>query len=136
LETALKLLFDTHVWIWAVQEPERIPRSVKRVITNVSNQLYLSPISIWEACHLHTRGRLRTKQTFPVWLEAGFAASPIHEAPFSFAVATEAARITLPQPDPGDVFLAATAVALDLTLITADEQFLECSWLKTIDCRA
>jgi PIN domain nuclease of toxin-antitoxin system len=72
---ALKLLLDTHVWIWSLQEPDRIPKPVQRVITKSGNELYLSPISIWEAFHLHSRKRLRLKQTFPVWLEAGFAAA-------------------------------------------------------------
>jgi predicted nucleic acid-binding protein len=47
-------------------------------------------------------------------------------------VATEASRIVLPQPDPGDLFIAATAAVFDLTLITADEQLLACPWFKTL----
>ena len=57
---------------------------------------------------------------------------PIQEAPFNFEVAAEAGRIVLPQPDIGDVFIAATACAFDLTLVTSDTQLLECSWLKTL----
>jgi PIN domain nuclease of toxin-antitoxin system len=47
-------------------------------------------------------------------------------------VAVEAAGIELPESDPGDVFLAATASAFRLTLVTADSQFEGCSWLKTM----
>jgi len=56
----------------------------------------------------------------------------VREAPFSFAVAAEAAGIELPQSDLGDVFLAATASVYDLVLVTSDLQLLGCSWLKTL----
>jgi PIN domain nuclease of toxin-antitoxin system len=75
---------------------------------------------------------LHIKQSFPDWLETVFARVPIKEAPFNFAVAVEAAGIELPESDPGDVFLAATASAFRLTLVTADSQFEGCSWLKTM----
>jgi PIN domain nuclease of toxin-antitoxin system len=54
------------------------------------------------------------------------------EAPFNLAVAVEAAGLQLPQSDPGDVFLAATASHFGLTLVTTDEQLLACDWLKTM----
>jgi PIN domain nuclease of toxin-antitoxin system len=57
---------------------------------------------------------------------------PLREAPFNFAVASQACTLKLPQGDACDVFLAATALVLELTLVTADKQFIECSWLKTL----
>jgi hypothetical protein len=57
------------------------------------------------------------------------------EAPFNFAVATEAALIQLPQSDLGDLFLAATSSVFGLTLVTADLQLLQCAWLKTLPNR-
>jgi predicted nucleic acid-binding protein len=57
---------------------------------------------------------------------------PLREAPFTFAVARDASRIELPQSDLGDIFLAATALVFDLTLVTADSQLLACSWLRTL----
>ena len=91
-------------------------------------------MSIWEAHHLYKRGRLRTKHSFADWLDQALTTAPLREAPFNFAVAAAAAQISLPQSDPGDVFLAATASVLSLTLVTADAQLLACSWLKTLAC--
>ncbi len=96
------------------------------------NELFLSPVSIWEAYHLVRGKRVRIKRHFPEWLEAVLDRVPLREAPFNFAVAAAAARIELPQGDPGDVFLAATASLFDLTLVTADQQLIECAWLKTL----
>ncbi|HME08226.1 MAG TPA: type II toxin-antitoxin system VapC family toxin [Bryobacteraceae bacterium] len=128
----MKLLLDTHIWIWAVHSPQRLGRRVRRELQRASSELYLSPVSIWETHHLVRRKRLRVKQGFAQWLDGVMAQVPLREAPFTFAVATEASRIQLPQSDLGDIFLAATALAFELTLVTADSQLLACSWLKTL----
>ena len=128
----MKLLLDTHIWIWAAISPEKLAARVRRELQRESNDLYLSPVSIWEACHLDRRKRFRAKPDFPQWLDKSLSQMPLREAPFTFAIAAAASQIELPQADPGDVFLAATALTLDLTLITADSQLLDCSWLKTL----
>jgi|SRR6185437_11388285 len=128
----MKLLLDTHIWIWAVQNPEKLSRRVRRELEKPDNELFLSPVSIWEAHQLERRKRLRARQGFSRWLDDVLGQVPLTEAPFTFAVAAEASRIALPQADLGDLFLAATASAFDLTLITSDSQLLACSWLKTL----
>ena len=128
----MRFLLDTHIWIWAASRPEKLSRAVRRQIENPRNELYLSPVSIWEAGVLYRRGKLRMKESFPEWLDRFLTRMPVLEAPFNFAAGTEAARIQLPESDPGDVFLAATASALNLTLVTGDPQLLACSWLKTL----
>ena len=128
----VNFLLDTHIWIWALARPEKLSREVRRQIENPKSALYLSPVSVWEAHHLVRRGKLRPKLAFPDWLDQALAQVPIKEAPFNFAVAAEASRIQLPQADPGDLFLAATASVFALTLITADSQLLDCAWLKTL----
>ena len=128
----MKLLLDTHIWIWAVACPEKLAARVRKELQRESNDLYLSPVSIWEAHHLERRNRFRAKPDFSRWIDKSLSQMPLREAPFTFAVAAAASQIELPQSDPGDIFLAATALTLNLTLITADSQLLDCSWLKTL----
>jgi len=128
----MKLLLDTHIWIWAIDRPEKLSRNVRRQIENPANELYLSPVSVWEAYHLHQRRRLRIKQDFAGWVTDVLKQVPVQEAPLNFSVALETSRIQLPEPDLGDLFLAATALVFDLTLVTADDQLLECKWLKVL----
>jgi PIN domain nuclease of toxin-antitoxin system len=130
--TRMKLLLDTHIWIWAIETPEKLGRAVRRQIGRQGNELYLSPVCIWEAHMLVQRKRLRLRREFSEWLDDVFKATPLREAPFNFAVAAQAASIQLPHGDPGDLFLAATALVFDLTLVTADEQLLSCPGLKTL----
>jgi PIN domain nuclease of toxin-antitoxin system len=48
----------------------------------------------------------------------------MHEAPVTYQVAEETARVSLPHRDPADRFLVATARVFDLTLVTADQQLI------------
>jgi len=128
----MKYLLDTHVWLWSLAAPEKLHRRARQIVAKASSELYLSPISLWETFHLHHRKRVNLRNDFNVWLAGALSASALCEAPINFAVASQAARIHLPQPDVGDTFLAASSLVFDLTLVTADEQLLGCKWLKTL----
>jgi PIN domain nuclease of toxin-antitoxin system len=128
----MKLLLDTHIWIWAVSQTHKLNRAVLRELDSPRNEVYLSPISIWEAGWNERRGRWRASPSFPEWLRIALKERPIREAALTFEVGDEAASIQLPQSDAGDVFLAATARVYDLTLVTGDPQLISCSWLKTL----
>jgi PIN domain nuclease of toxin-antitoxin system len=131
----VKLLLDTHVWLDALRAPNRLSRATRREIYNPKNELYLSPLSIWEAGLLVRRGKIRIGSTFTGWVRESLQQLVVLEAPITFSVVAEASGIQLPQPDFGDVFLAATAFVFGLTLVTADTQLLQCSWRKTFPDR-
>lgn len=128
----MSYLLDTHVWLWSLRTPEKLNRRVQQLMSKPQTELYLSPISIWEANHLNQRKRLNLTSDFNQWLTESLSNSPVQSVPINFDVAIQASRIHLPQPDFGDTFLAATAIVFDLTLITADEQLLNSKWLKTL----
>ena len=44
----MKLLLDTHIWVWSVAEPERLSSRVRNALESPENEIWLSPISIWE----------------------------------------------------------------------------------------
>jgi PIN domain nuclease of toxin-antitoxin system len=58
--------------------------------------------------------------------------SPLRDAPFTDAVARESRRVTLPQQDPADRFLVATARLWDLALVTADARLLAANPCKLL----
>ena len=102
----MKLLLDTHIWIWALHSPEKLGRRVRRELQRAGNELYLSPVSIWEAHHLVRRKRLRIRQDFAPWLADVMAQVPLREAPFTFAVAADASkRSSFPNRTSGTSFL-------------------------------
>src|SRR6185503_11880345 len=58
---ALKLLLDTHVWVWSLVEPSKLSRRTVRILRDPKNQLWLSSISLWEVFALIDRGRIRVE---------------------------------------------------------------------------
>ena len=120
----MKLLLDTHIWIWSVSEPERLTRRVVRELDNAQNQLWLSPVSIWEALLLHRKRRLKIPEGFSTWITRALTAMPLNEAPLTFEVAGALSTINLPHSDPADLFLAASARVFGLTLVTSDRNLI------------
>jgi PIN domain nuclease of toxin-antitoxin system len=117
----LKLLLDTHIWVWSSSQPERLSTRVARQLTKPENEIWLSPVSIWELRLLHDKGRMRLKPDAVTWINNNLNRLKIREAPLTFEVALAISSLNLPHNDPADGFIAATAKVFGLTLVTADE---------------
>ena len=127
----MKLLLDTHVWIWALLEPVRLPARVSRELISPQNERWLSPMSVWEVLLLCEKNRLALRPDPWSWIHSAL----LIEAPFDYSVAQEAGRVKLTHRDPVDRFLVATARVYGLTLVTADERLLEIPDLKVLAAR-
>jgi PIN domain nuclease of toxin-antitoxin system len=125
----LNLLLDTHIWIWSQLEPTRIGRRVAQELSSRGNQLWLSPVSVWEALTLIHKGRLQVDDP-STWVER--AAEQTQEAPLTREIVRVSFGLPLPHADPADRFLAATAKVLKLTLITADKHLLGLGEISTL----
>ena len=128
----MRLLLDTHIWLWSLLEPGRLSRRVKRELADPASELWLSPISVWELSMLLRRGRVRLEHGFHEWVETALDRAPLREAPVTNDVAMATHDIDLPHRDPADRFLAATATVFDLTLVTADERLIAAKGIATL----
>jgi PIN domain nuclease of toxin-antitoxin system len=121
----MRLLLDTHIWLWTLLAPERLGQSVRGALEDAQNELWLSPINVWEASLLCAKGRIALKEEIGPWLQKALAAASLHEAPLSHEIALDTLNLRLPHRDPADHFLASTARVLGLTLVTADERLIK-----------
>ena len=121
---AVKLLLDTHIFLWSLLEPTQLSARVAAEMDNPLNELWLSPIVIWEVLMLSERGRVTLEPDATTWVRRVCQAVPFREAPLNHEVAIQSRAIDLVHQDPADRFLAATAFVYDLTLVTADERLL------------
>lgn len=126
----MKLLLDTHIWLWALSEPSRLSLRVREEMKKPENELWLSPVSTWEALLLNARGRIRLPANLADWLSK--ATAPLREAPFTHEIVLLAQQLPLPHRDPADRFLAATAQVMNLTLVTGDDKLLGLGTLLTL----
>lgn len=126
----MKLLLDTHIWLWSVLEPEHLAPGVAEALEEPSNELWLSPISVWELMVLVEKGRLVLDRPPARWIADVCGAVPLRDAPLTRHVAVESRRLALSHEDPADRFIAATAKVYDLTLVTSDERLLQLDGVK------
>ncbi|MBA3257895.1 MAG: type II toxin-antitoxin system VapC family toxin [Gemmatimonadales bacterium] len=120
----MKLLLDTHIWLWSLLVPTKLTPAVATRLESPENELWLSPITTWEALVLIEKGRVEVDGDPIRWISDALRAMPFHEAALTHEVAVESRRLELPHHDPADRFLAASAKVYELTLVTADERLL------------
>ena len=126
----MKLLLDTHIWIWSLAEPKRLSQRVQRELKDQNNELWLSPVSTWEAFLLQSKGRIHLRGDPRDWVTR--ATTHMREAPLTHEIVVAAQELPLPHQDPADRFLAATAEVLGLTLVTADHRLLGLGTIATL----
>ena len=125
----MRLLLDTHIWLWSLSEPRRIGRRVLVQLKDQDNELWLSPMSTYEALTLFYKGRFEIEEDLSEWLARASAGT--REAPLTHEIALVARQLQMHQ-DPADRILAATAEVLDLTLVTADQRLLGLGTIRTM----
>ena len=128
----MRLLLDTHIWIWSLLEPAKLSRRVRAELETPDNELWLSPISIWELLTLIEKGRVEVDKDPIPWVTEVSRSIALREAAVTHDVAVESRMIDLPHQDPADRFLAATARVYDLTLVTADDRLLGSRTIATL----
>ena len=128
----MRLLLDTHIWLWSLLEPSRLTKRVVRELEREDAELWLSPISVWELLNLVGRGRIRLASSPDEWAEEALRRVPLHEAPVTNEVALETQNVRLSHRDPADRFLVATTRVFDLRLVTADERLIDLKDVPTL----
>ena len=76
----MKLLLDTHIWIWSLLQPEMAPR-VQKALQDPANEKWLSPISVWELVILVEKKRVSLDVSVDEWVAQAMAVAPLREAP-------------------------------------------------------
>lgn len=128
----MKYLLDTHIWVWSVLQPDRLAPRVDKVLTEPRNELWLSPISVWELTLLCRKKRFRVEPDISRWIEKSRSEIRWIEAPLTIDVALAIPSMSFQHADPADHFLAATAKVFDLTLITADDHLLNLPGIRVL----
>jgi PIN domain nuclease of toxin-antitoxin system len=118
----MRLLLDTHVFLWALAEPKKLSTKARNAITKLENPVYMSPMTAYELSHEHHQGKLPSGAA----IVASFGRQVAHlyasELAISATHALAAGQLDWEHKDPFDRILAAQATVEGLTLVTADEE--------------
>lgn len=120
----MKLLLDTHIWVWMSLEPWRLASEVNQILADPNNELSVSAVSVWELLLLLEKKRIKLGEDLHAWVVNSKRDLSLRELPLSWEVALDLPFSPLAHRDPADRLLVATARVFDLTLVTGDSRIL------------
>jgi len=103
----MKLLLDTHVFLWLDNEPERLSPRLQTLCQDSETELLLSVVSLWEIQIKNTIGKLNLRL-------------PLQQLPVIPAHVFALEHLPLIHKDPFDRLIIAQAMVEGLTLASAD----------------
>ena len=113
----MRLLLDTHVIIWGLEEPRRIPRAVALAMGAPENEVLVSVVSLWEIAIKTRLGKLDAPADLPKVIERR---GDYRILPISAAHAWRVRVLPALHHDPFDQLLIAQALIEDMTIVTHD----------------
>ena len=112
----MRLLLDTHIFIWAVTDSPKLSHEARRQIL-AADEVYVSAASIWEIAIKSGLGKIEGDV---VQMVSAIEGSGFLELPVTADHAARVADLPLHHRDPFDRLLVAQAMTEPLTLLTAD----------------
>ena len=117
----MKILADTHILLWASDHPENLSKAARLLLSDVGNDLYFSPMSIWEIAVKGALGR-KDIQFDPRVLRRNLLDNSYLELPLTSDHALAVHGLPPIHKDPIDRLLIAQATVEGILLLTADRQ--------------
>lgn len=115
----MKLLLDTHVFLWLQTDPDRLGEHLQ-LVEDGRNALLLSAASSWEIAIKYQLGKLPLPEVPDRYVPQRMRWIGAEAVPIEHAHALAVARLPTLHRDPFDRLLVAQASLLELTLVTAD----------------
>ncbi len=116
----MRLLLDTHVFLWYLTADSKLPASFRDAIQDPSNEVYLSVASVWEVTIKHNLGKLPLPAPPAEYLPTQREAHRIASLPIDEGAMPHLAALPMLHRDPFDRLLVAQALQHGLTVATVD----------------
>jgi len=116
----MKLLLDTHVFLWYISADPRLPLGHRAAIQDATNEVFLSAASVWETVIKYGLGKLALPAPPEEYLPRQRERHQIASLTIEEAAMTHLAKLPSLHRDPFDRILVAQALQHDLTVLTVD----------------
>lgn len=116
----MRLLLDTHCWLWHLAEPVRLGTTARAAIADDENEIFLSAASVWEIVTKHAIGKLRLPEPPETYVRTRQIATSIRSLPITDEHALRVSALPSLHRDPFDRIIIAQALVEGLTFVTAD----------------
>lgn len=116
----MKLLLDTHIFLWYIADRKRLPPTWLEIIEDPRNQVLLSVVSVWEIIIKYQIGKLPLPEPPELYLPRLRRQHQMTSLPVDEDSVSGVAQLPLLHNDPFDRLLIAQAIQHNLTLVTVD----------------
>ena len=116
----MRLLLDTHIFLWLITGDSRVTEAMKADILNPANEVYLSVVSIWEITVKYQLGRLPLPEPPQSYLPVQRQRHQIASLSLDEASISQLVKLPSIHRDPFDRMLVCQALEHDLTIVTVD----------------
>ena len=120
----MKLVLDTHVWLWALLEPARLSPAIRSALSARDNQILLSAVSLWEVLNLAAKKRITIDGDATTWIVSRLRGSPVQVVGLTQEIVFAAHNLEMKHKDPADRWIVATARTQSAALATVDRVLL------------
>lgn len=118
----MRVLLDTHAFLWGVADDPRLSPGARRAISG-AHERFLSIVSCWEIAIKVSSGRLSLEQPFERFIHTQLALNPFDLLAIDLEDIARAATLPFHHRDPFDRMLAAQALNDELVIVSADPIF-------------
>jgi PIN domain nuclease of toxin-antitoxin system len=120
----MKLLLDTHVFLWLIDDDRHLSNKFRQAIQDPNNEKFLSVVSIWECVIKYQVGKLNFPESPETYLPGQRREHLIKTLNVDENSLVQLIRLPLLHKDPFDRLIMAQAWQHDLIIMTEDEAIL------------
>ena len=128
----MKLLLDTHVFLWWVSDAPELSEAARAAISDSGNTCYLSLASCWELSIKSSIGKLKLKKPVERFISEQMQQNGFLLLNIELRHVAKVESLELHHRDPFDRLLVTQAKAERMTLVTADavlsDYGIRCIW--------
>jgi PIN domain nuclease of toxin-antitoxin system len=122
-QSDVTILLDTHVWLWMVNDPDRLSIHARRHILKEGNRRLLSVASSWEIAIKYSQGKLPIPEHPSSFIPRLLSLTKTTPLPITHVHAAQVASLPFHHRDPFDRMLIAQALVEDAAIVTSDIGF-------------
>ena len=119
----VRCLLDTCAFLWYAQQPGMLSERARAALNDMSNELFVSDVSVLEVTLKHSIGKLDLPDAPRVWIPEKFMHHRLIRLPLTHAAIFRSGELRRIHNDPFDRLLAAQAREEELTILSPDKPF-------------
>jgi len=116
----MRLLLDTHSFLWFVSGDERISPTARVLVEDMQNEVFLSVASLWEMAIKVSLGRLQLEQPFDAFISQQISINHIRLLNITIGHTAKVAELPFHHRDPFDRLLIAQALVEQMPIVSGD----------------